>query len=530
MNNEKQASATYAKNAMVATSQPLAAQIGVDIMKQGGNAIDAAIATAASLCVVEPTTTGIGGDAYAIVWTKDDQIHALNGSGKAPKNLTIEEVKKRGYESMPKYGVLPITVPGAPSAWVELSKRFGNLPFETVMQPAIDLAKHGFTLTPGIAASWKKAYETYKNAWQGEAFTPWFDLFARGKKTPNSGETWSAPEMAKTLSSIAKTRGESFYNGELAEKIANYVQKHDGFLTKEDLRDHKAHWVKPLKAHYKGYDVWEMPPNTQGLIALEALNIFKHLPMDPKNPFDRFHKQIEAMKAAFADGLEYIADNDHMKVASADLLSDAYAKIRSRAITDEAHEPKPGSPRQGGTIYLASADSEGNMVSFIQSNYMGFGSGIVIPDTGIAMQNRGHNFSLDKDHANALAPGKRSFHTIIPGFLSKNQKAVGPFGVMGGFMQPQGHLQVLLNTIDSGMNPQAALDAPRWMWQKGKRVLVEEHMDEELVNRLKAKGHDIHYTKTVEHFGRGQIVWKNREKNRLEGGSDKRADGIVAGF
>ncbi len=520
----------YAKNGMVATSQPKAAQVGVDIMKQGGNAIDAAIATAACLCVVEPTTTGIGGDAFAVVWTKDRQIHALNGSGKAPKTLTIDAVKQRGYENMPKYGLVPVTVPGAPSAWAELSRRFGKLSFEEVLTPAIRSAREGFKVTKGIAASWKKAHEAYRKRWQGEEFAAWFDLFAPGGKTPKPGEIFAFPEMAKTLEAIAKTKSDAFYNGELAEKIDRHFRKYNGFLTKSDLQAHSSLWVTPLKTKYKGYDVWEVPPNTQGLVALEAINIFKHLSPDATKLEEYTHKQIEAMKAAFADGFAHIADEAHMNVTTEALLSDDYAKMRAQKIGKKAHEPKPSTPPTGGTVYLATADSEGNMVSFIQSNYMGFGSGVVIPGTGIAMQNRGHNFSLEKNHPNALAPGKRSFHTIIPGFLSRNGEAVGPFGVMGGFMQPQGHMQVLLRTVDMGMNPQEVLDAPRWMWQQRKTVLVEEHMDKALVEKLRARGHDIRFSKTIEHFGRGQIIWRNPERKHYEGGTDKRADGIVASF
>lgn len=443
--------AVYAKRGMVATSQPLAAQAGLDILKKGGNAIDAAIATAACLTVVEPTSNGIGGDAFALVWTKG-KLHGLNASGPAPQRMSLEAVKALGHEEMPKFGLTPVTVPGAPAAWVELSRRFGRLPLTDVLQPAIAYAEEGYPLSPILGTFWARAYQNYKQL-EGEAFIHWFETFAPKGRPPRIGEMWNSPGHAQTLRAIAETNGEAFYRGELAEKIDAFSKKHGGLIRYEDLAAYQAEWVEPIRVHYKGYDVWEIPPNGQGLVALMALNTLKEDAFHEKESVETYHLQIEALKLAFADGLTYITDPQKMPYRVEDLLSDAYGKARRGQIGDEALMPEAGEPPKGGTVYLATADGEGNMVSFIQSNYMGFGSGIVVPGTGIALQNRGNNFSLDPNHANVVEPGKKTYHTIIPGFLTKGNEAVGPFGVMGGFMQPQGHMQVVMNTIDFHLNP-----------------------------------------------------------------------------
>ncbi|WP_286133975.1 gamma-glutamyltransferase [Bacillus sp. AFS053548] len=519
----------YARNGMVATSQPLAAQAGLDILKKGGNAVDAAIATAACLTVVEPTSNGIGGDAFALVWM-NEKLYGLDSSGPAPKNISIEKLKNLGYEKMPKYGWIPITVPGAPAAWVELSNRFGRLSLKEVLQPAIEYAREGFPISPTLGKFWKKAYEIYKKELNSEEFVAWFDTFAPNGRAPEVGEIWSSLDHAITLEKIAETNGKDFYKGEIADKIIASSNQYGGFLTQEDLESFKPEWVNPISINYRGFDVWEIPPNGQGIVALMALNILKNDQFDDKENITTYHKQFEAMKLAFACGKEYVTDRKFMKTSVESLLSDQYGKERFSGIKETAHTPLPGRPASGGTVYLATADGDGNMVSFIQSNYMGFGSGIVIPGTGIGLQNRGCDFSLNEKHANALIGGKKSYHTIIPAFLTKNNKAIGPFGVMGGYMQPQGHVQVIMNSIDFHLNPQEALDAPRWQWIEGKIVEVEPSFPQEIIKELQAKGHEIKVAKDTGSFGRGQIIWRNEDSGVLMGGTESRTDGCIASW
>lgn len=524
-----QRTAVFANRGMVATSQPLAAQAGLDILKKGGNAIDAAIATAATLTVVEPTSNGIGSDAFALVWTKGE-LHGLNGSGPAPKSISIEAVRERGHDKMPTHGLLPVTVPGTPSAWAELSKRFGRLSLKEVLQPAVDYAENGYPLTPILGKYWAIAYRNYKQNLTDEEFQHWFETFAPKGRAPKIGEVWKSKGHAETLRAIAETKGESFYRGEIADKIDAFSKKYNGFLSKEDLAAYKAEWVQPIKIHYRGYDVWEIPPNGQGLVALLALNIASGYDFKERDTLNTYHKQIEAMKLAYTDGKAYITDPKDMPITVDTLLSEAYGRSRREQIGEEAIEPNPYQPPSGGTVYLATADGEGNMVSFIQSNYMGFGSGLVVPGTGIALQNRGHGFSLNPEEPNALKPGKKTYHTIIPGFLTKDEQAIGPFGVMGGYMQPQGHMQVVMNTIDFNLNPQAALDAPRWQWVGGKKVQVEPHFPNHLAQALLRKGHQIEMTVDTGGFGRGQMIWRDLETGVLVGGTESRTDGSIAAW
>jgi gamma-glutamyltranspeptidase/glutathione hydrolase len=519
--------ATFARNGMVATSQPLAAQAGLDILKQGGNAIDAAIATAACLTVVEPTSNGIGSDAFALVWTKGE-LYGLNGSGPAPKAISILALKERGITEIPRFGFIPVTVPGTPGTWAELSKRFGRLPLTEVLAPAIRYASEGYPLSPTLSYYWQSAYKTYKKLLNGPEFKNWFDTFAPNGKAPAAGEMWRSLGHASTLNLIARTQAEAFYQGEIADAIDDFSRKYGGYLRKEDLEGFRPEWVKPISIDYRGYNVWEIPPNGQGLVALMALNIVKGFTFNSRDCPETLHKQIEAMKLAYADGLAYITDPRKMSVSVENLLSDTYAKKRRDLITHEAMLPAAGQPPKGGTVYLATADGEGNMVSYIQSNYMGFGSGLVVPGTGIALQNRGHNFSMDPNHANALEPCKKTLHTIIPGFLTKGKEAVGPFGVMGGFMQPQGHMQVIMNSIDFGLNPQAALDAPRWQWMKDKQILVEQSMSNNVIRQLASYGHQIQVEYNPGTFGRGEIIWRNPETGVLVGGTESRTDGSIA--
>lgn len=524
-----QRTVTFAKRGMVATSQPLAAQAGLRILQKGGNAVDAAVATAACLTVVEPTSNGIGGDAFALVWG-GGRLHGLNSSGPSPVRLSIEALNKTGLSGMPKFGPYPVTVPGIPAAWAELSRRFGRLPFPELLEPAMEYAEEGCPVSPIVGMHWKEAYDLYEQGLDRKSFGEWCRVFAPGGRPPAAGEVWRSAAHATTLRKIALSHAEEFYRGELADRIDRFFQSMGGFLSKSDLEIFRPEWVEPVNVHYKGYDVWEIPPNGQGLVALMALKILEGLDQGSKDDGVALHRQIEAMKLAFADGMAQITEASKMKISVADLLSEAYASERRKLVTERAIMPPPGAPPGGGTVYLATADDEGTMVSFIQSNYMAFGSGMVVPETGIAMQNRGCNFSMDPGHPNVLAPGKKTYHTIIPGFLTRGGEAVGPFGVMGGFMQPQGHLQVLVNTIDHELNPQAALDAPRWQWVGDKTVFVERGVPGHIVQSLLRRGHDVRIEASNGTFGRGEIIWRDPLSGVLCGGTEWRADGAVAAW
>ena len=518
----------YGTKGMVATSQPLAAQAGLEVLKKGGNAVDAAIATAAALTVVEPTSNGIGADAFAIVWI-GGKMHGLNSSGYAPKNISIDAVRSLGYSEMPTSGVVPITVPGAPAAWAELSAKFGKLPFKDCLAPAVAYAMDGYALSPVLAENWNLAHLHFCKTPTASEYKAWFDTFAPKKTSPPKvGEIWSSSAHAETLLEIAETKAESFYRGRLADAISAHIAKLGGFLSKSDLEEYTPQWVEPISANYRGYDVWEMPPNGQGIVTLIALNILKEFDVIGTSFENSCHIAFEAMKLAFTAGKEFITDPKCMTVSVDELLSKEYAdKLRSK-ITDTAMEPAPISPKSGGTVYLCTADKDGNMVSFIQSNYMGFGSGIVIPGTGISMQNRGADFRLDPTHANALAPRKQTYHTIIPGFLTKDGVPVGPFGVMGGYMQPQGHLQVIMNTVDYNLNPQAALDRPRWQWIDGKNFEVESAFCEKVCENLIKRGHKVTVSEMTGKFGRGQMIMRDSASGVLCGGTESRCDGHIA--
>lgn len=518
----------YGKKGMVCTSQPLAAQAGLDIMKKGGNAIDAAIATAACLTVLEPTGNGIGGDAFALVWVKD-KLHGLNASGPAPMLIDIKAIKEKYGNKMPKYGWMPITVPGIPSAWAKLSEKFGKLPFEELLKPAISYAEEGYPVSTIVSKLWNNGFDTFSKEFKEVCFKSWFDTFVPEGKAPNPGDVVKLPYHAKTLKELAATKCESFYRGPIADKIDNFSKETGGYLRKEDLAAFYPEWVEPISTNYRGYTVSEIPPNGHGIVALMALNILEGYRFTDRDSTDTFHKQLEAMKLAFVDGQRYVTDPHFMKVTKEQLLSKEYAERRRNLISEKALMPEPGNPDCGGTVYLCTADEEGNMVSYIQSNYMGFGSGIVVPETGISLHNRGNNFSLNEDSENFIAPGKKPYHTIIPGFLSKDGKAVGPFGVMGGFMQPQGHVQVVMNTVDFNMNPQEALDAPRWQWVGEKNIEVERAFPFSVTEELLRKGHYIKVLPETISFGRGQIIWKN-EEGVLAGGTEPRTDGTVAAW
>lgn len=516
----------YGKKGMVAASHPLAAEAGIEVMKKGGNAIDAAIATAASLTVLEPTANGIGGDAFALVWSKG-KLYGLNSSGPSPKALTYEKMKEKGFDEVPVYGFDPVTVPGAPAAWAELTKKFGNLSLKENLAPAINYAREGHPVAPGVAYNWNRAFKNYTEKLKGEEFKYWFETFATNNRAPLPGEIWASPNHASTLEEIANSDAESFYRGELADKIHEFSKQYGGFITKEDLANFYPEWVEPISVNYRGYDVWEIPPNGHGIIALMALNILNNFEFKEKDSVETYHIMMEAMKLAFIDGQEYIADARSMEYTCEELLSKEYGKNRAKLINETALSPEPGTPIKGGTVYFAAADGEGNMISYIQSNYMGFGSGLVVPGTGIGLHNRGNNFNMREGHPNCVGPEKKPYHTIIPGFLTKDNKPIGPFGVMGGFMQPQGHVQVITNTIDFNLNPQDTLDAPRWQWTKEKTVLVEDTLPNSIANSLLRKGHDLVPQINSGTFGRGQIIWID-ENGVLCGGTESRTDGHIA--
>ena len=520
--------ACFGKNGMVATSQKLASLAGLDILKKGGNAIDAAVTMASCMTVLEPTSNGLGADAFAIV-SFNGKLYGLNSSGLSPKSLDINYLKEKNMKEIPKWGFVPVMVPGAVKAWIELSKRFGKLPFKELLKPAIDYARFGYPVANITVEMWQRSYEIYKKNLKTEEFKAWFDTFAKNKRAPRAGEIFKCEDLARSLEKIAESETEDFYNGELADKIDAYSRKFGGFIRKEDLENHKAKWIDPISVSYRGYDIWELPPNSDGIIALMSLKLSNGFNFDKKDNISRIHKEIESLKLAFADGKEYISDDRYMKMKIEKLLDDKYLDKRRALIGENAIYPEAGDPDSSSTIYLASADKDGNMVSFIQSCYQGFGSALVIPETGIALSNRGCGFNLDENSPNCLGGEKRSFHTIIPGFITKNEKALGPFGVMGGFMQPQGHLQVISNMIDMNMNPQEALNYPRWQWTGGKSVLLENDFDNEIIDGLKTKGHDIKVMKDFTSFGRGQIIIRNEEDIYI-GGSEKRADGDVLAF
>lgn len=518
----------FGKNGMVCTSQPLAAQAGLEILKKGGNAIDAAIATAACMTVVEPTSNGLGSDAFGLIWV-GDKLHGLNASGPAPMGVDADAIRAKG-KTMPKYGWDPINVPGMLSGWAEMAKKFGTMPLTELFEPAIRYATEGYPVSPIISRLWNNAYNTFSKEFKDECLQNWFTTFAPEGKAPQPGDIVKLPDHAKTLKELAETGCESFYRGELAEKIDAFARKTGGAMRKEDLAAYRAEWVEPITCNYRGYTVHEIPPNGHGIVALMTLNILDgYEDMGAFGESETLHKQIEAMKLAFVDGQRYVTDPSRMKVTAEELLSTEYAAKRRELIGDKAIMPEAGDPSCGGTIYLCTADAEGNMVSWIQSNYMGFGSGVVVPGTGLALHNRGCNFNLDPESENCVAPGKKPYHTIIPGFLSKDGKAVGPFGVMGGFMQPQGHVQVIVNTVDYGMNPQEALDAPRWQWVGDKNVEIERTMNGGVTEELLRKGHAIKVPAESIAFGRGQIIWRN-EEGVLVGATEPRTDGTVAAW
>lgn len=508
---------------VVATSQPLAAQAGLDALRRGGNAVDAALATAIALTVVEPTSNGLGSDAFAILWD-DVQLHGLNASGRAPQALTPERFA--GLERMPVTGWDPVTVPGAVSAWVALSTRFGKLPFADLFEAAIHYARDGFLVSPITARAWAGAPARYA------AYPSFAATFAPNGRAPHPGELFRCPDQARTLETIAATKGEAFYRGALAEQIAVHAKATGGLLTADDLAMHAPEWVTLLAQAYHGYHLHEIPPNGQGLAALIALGILQHydLAQYPVDSAGSLHLQVEAMKLGLAEAHRHIADPAWMEVPPEALLDEAFLAERARQIgMDAAQFPTAALPTDHGTVYLTAADAEGMMVSYIQSNYMGFGSGIVVPGTGISLQNRGAGFRLEVGHPNRVAGGKRPYHTIIPGFLTREGQPVMSFGVMGGHMQPQGHVQMVVRLVDYGQNPQAASDAPRWYVEENLTDLsLEPGFAPEVAAELRRRGHNVTANLPPGRFGGAQLIY--RVDDGYCAGTDWRKDGQAVGY
>lgn len=521
----------YGRLGMACSSVSLASQVGIEIMKSGGNAMDAAIAMATTLPLVEPTGNGLGSDCFALIWNaSESKLYGLDGSGVAPMALSGDMLRNAGYTAMPKNGWLSTMVPGAPSAWATLRRRFGTKSMAELMAPAIAYAREGFNIPVNVAPQWKADTALFTSAAKENpaAFAPWFDYYTKDGVPYKAGEVFYHPDYAKTLESLAASDCESYYHGEIMEKIVAFSQETSGYFAKSDFETYQARWVEPITINYKGYDVYEIPPNGHGITALMALNMLKDMDLQGnRDCADTYHKTIEAIKLAFVDTKKFVADPRYMQTKVSDMLSPKYANLRRNLIGETAIYPEAGDPSCGDTVYFCTADGEGNMVSFIQSNYTRFGSGIAIPDTGITLQSRGANFSLDPNSDNYLAGGKKSYHTIIPGFLAKDGQAVGAFGVMGGFMQPQGHVQVVVNTIDYHMNPQECLDAPRFQWMGEKKVQLEREVPSHIAKELKNRGHEIEIVNSNIDMGRGQIIWR-MEDGTYVGGTEPRADGSIA--
>ena len=523
----------FARKAMACTSIPQGAQIGLDVMKAGGNAVDAAVAMAAAMPLLEPTSNGLGSDCFALVWIeREKKLYGLNASGTAPAALDGELVRAMGFSEMPKAGWIPTMVPGAPAGWAELNRRFGSKPLAELFAPAIAGAREGVPVAVNLEPMWVEDSWRIKAAMEQNPapHAYWWSRFTKNGAPYQAGDLFRWEEYAQTLEELADTGCESYYRGGIMEKIVAFSQETGGYFSQEDFRSYRPEWVEPITVDYRGYTVCEMPPNGHGITALMALNILKGLELSPERECaDTYHKILEALKLAFIDAKTYVADPRYMKTKVEHLLSEEYAARRRALISEQALLPQAGDPSCGGTIYLCTADPWGNMVSFIQSNYTTFGAGVAIPGTGISLQNRGANFSLDPESDNCLKGGKRAYHTIIPGFLLQDGEAVGPFGVMGGFMQPQGHVQVIVNTVDYHCNPQAALDAPRFQWTGGRHVQLEREVPAHVAQELARRGHEVEIVNSNLKMGRGQIIWRSGS-GLYVGGTEPRCDGAIAAW
>lgn len=531
-------SEVIAQNGMVASSHPLASQIGVDILKAGGNAIDAAIAANAAIGLMEPTGNGIGGDLFAIVWSaKEQKLYGLNASGRSPKKLTLDYFLENNYSKIPAYGPLPVSVPGCVDGWFELHERFGTLEMQKILEPAINYAENGFPVTELVAHYMQlssKRFRSYPN------FTKTY--FIKGNPT-QKGDVFKNPGLANTLKTIVRKGRKGFYEGRVAKTIAQFIKDQGGFLTYNDLRSHTSEWITPVSTNYRGYDIWELPPNGQGIAALQILNLLEGFDLKGMGfgSAAYIHHFVEAKKIAFADRAKYYADMAFNTIPVSQLISKDYANLRRADIQPQLamRRVTAGNLEDGDTIYLTTADKDGNMVSLIQSNYRGMGSGMVPPGLGFMLQDRGELFALDKNHYNAYEPGKRPFHTIIPAFITKDGKPFVSFGLMGGAMQPQGHAQIVINLIDFGMNLQEAGDAPRirhasnqqptgGQMTNGGELALETGFDYEVIRTLMNYGHTI--INSPGSFGGYQAIMKDHNKNVYFGASESRKDGCAIGY
>jgi gamma-glutamyltranspeptidase/glutathione hydrolase len=534
-------SAVIAPNAMAATSHPLATQIALDILRRGGHAVDAAIAANAALGLMEPTGNGIGGDLFAIVWDAERaQLYGLNASGRSPQSLTLDHFREQGLEEIPPYGPLPVSVPGTVDGWFELHGRFGKLPMTDILAPAIEYARKGHPVHELIAHYWARSVDRLSK------YPGFSEQMTIDGRAPRQGELWHNPNLANTLERIAREGRDVFYKGDIARVIGDYMQANGGFLSYEDLAAHRSEWVEPVSVNYRGYDVWELPPNGQGIAALQILNILEQFDVEQMGfgSADHVHLFLEAKKLAFEDRARFYADPDFMDVSVERLLSDDYARERATLIDMEraARAYPHGDPevlREGDTIYLTTADANGNMVSLIQSNYRGMGSGMTPPGLGFVLQDRGELFSLEEGHPNAYAPGKLPFHTIIPAFITRNGKPNISFGLMGGGMQPQGHAQIVMNLVDFGMGLQEAGDAPRIhhsgsseptgeTMTDGGTVNLETGFDYAVIRELMGRGHRIEFARGP--YGGYQAIMKHPEFGTYFGASESRKDGQAAGY
>ena len=523
-------------NGMAATSHPLATQTAIEVLQRGGNAIDAAIAANAVLGLMEPTGCGIGGDLFAIIWSADDnKLYGLNSSGPAPKNISIDKLLAKNLEQIPPYGPLPVTVPGAVAGWKELHNKFGSLPFENLFQEAIDYSENGFPVTEVVAyyldlsAERFSSYPNFKEVWMPKG------------KTPSKGDVFKNPQLASTYKKIAITGGKDFYEGEIANEIVRFINEQGGYFALDDLKNYSPEWIEPVSTNYRGYEVWELPPNGQGIAALQILNILENYDIQKLGfgSAEYIHLFTEAKKVVYEDRAKYYADQNFSNVPVSELISKEYAKSRMRLIDlkNASKSFNPGNLEDGDTIYLTVSDKYGNMVSLIQSNYRGMGSGMVPNNLGFMLQDRGEMFSLDKNHKNSLVGGKRPFHTIIPAFITKDNKPFISFGLMGGAMQPQGHAQIVINIVDFKMNLQEAGDAPRIRHvgssqPTGEKMLdggylsLEKGISEEEINKLKKLGHKLQYD--LGGFGGYQAIML--KDGVYYGASDSRKDGQASGY
>ena len=531
-------SEVISQNGMVATSHPLASQIGVDILQNGGNAIDAAIAANAALGLMEPTGNGIGGDLFAIVWIeKEKKLYGLNASGRSPEDLTLEYFKENNFKSIPAYGPLPVSVPGCVDGWFELHNKFGKIAMTDILSPTIKYAEDGFPISELVSYYMKLASNNFQE------YPNFKETYYLNDSTPKKGQIFKNPDLANTLRVIAKNGKKGFYEGEIANTIANFIQDQGGFLSYDDLKNHKSEWIDPVSTNYRGYDIWELPPNGQGIAALQILNILEAYDIRSMGfgSADYIHHFVEAKKIAFADRAKYYADMEFNKVPVKYLISKEYADIRRKEISPDKASKRvlPGNLENGDTIYLTTADSEGNMVSLIQSNYRGMGSGMVPTGLGFMLQDRGELFSLDQNHFNVYAPKKRPFHTIIPAFITKDGNPFISFGLMGGAMQPQGHAQIVINIVDFDMNLQEAGDAPRIRHQSdqqptggdminGGELALETGFDYKQVRELMKKGHKIIYD--LGSFGGYQAIMIDYINKVYYGASESRKDGNAIGY